>query len=85
MKATGITRGIDQVGRVVVPKEIRQALGLLEKTKVEFLIDAEKERLIIQKYKKGCSFCGQMEDLIQHETKEVCKKCIAKMSDKAKH
>ncbi|MFW6025975.1 MAG: AbrB/MazE/SpoVT family DNA-binding domain-containing protein [Candidatus Woesearchaeota archaeon] len=85
MKATGITRGIDQVGRVVVPKEIRQALGLLENTKVEFLIDPEEERLIIQKYQKGCNFCGEIGNLIQHETKEVCKKCIENMFEKTKH
>lgn len=49
MKATGIVRRIDDLGRVVIPKEIRRTLRLREGTPLEIFTDREGE-IILKKY-----------------------------------
>lgn len=77
MKATGVTRPIDDLGRVVIPKEIRKANGWLEGDRVEFYTDADT--VVIKKYSRGCTFCGSMDDLREFSGHEVCKHCRADM------
>jgi transcriptional pleiotropic regulator of transition state genes len=78
----GMTRPIDQLGRVVIPKETRRMLGLETGDMVEFFVDDNRESIIINKYTPGCCFCDNMSGLKQIGEKYVCESCIAKLTNK---
>ena len=73
MKATGIVRKIDELGRITIPVETRRALGLEEKDSVEFFVDGEN--IVLKKYQPSCIFCSSMEDITEFKGKKVCAKC----------
>jgi len=74
--ATGVVRRVDDLGRVVIPKEIRRTLSITEDDAVEIFVDSEGE-IILRKYQPGCLFCGGMEHLRKHANgKAVCLNCI---------
>ncbi|WP_436514036.1 AbrB/MazE/SpoVT family DNA-binding domain-containing protein [Clostridium thermobutyricum] len=74
MKSTGIVRKIDDLGRVVIPKELRRTLNINECDPLEIFI--EDESIILKKYNPGCIFCGEFKDITNFKNKIVCKKCI---------
>ncbi len=78
MTSTGIVRKIDELGRIVLPSEIRQTLDLQVRDAMEIFTDGE--RIVLQKYRPGCLFCGGLEGLKSFEGKHICPACIAKMS-----
>ena len=74
MKATGMTRGLDKLGRIVIPRELRKSLDLVEeKDSLEFFVEGEK--IILRKYAPGCVFCGGMKDLFSFGGQNVCGCC----------
>lgn len=73
MKATGIIRPIDELGRVVLPIELRKVMNLNRKDLLEIFV--EGSQIILKKYHKSCIFCGENEDLIDYKDKCICKKC----------
>ena len=75
MKATGIVRPIDSLGRIVLPKEIRSVLQIGPKDPLEIFTD--EDRIILKKYQPTCIFCGDAEDVTYFKSKLVCKKCIS--------
>lgn len=77
MKSTGIVRKVDELGRIVIPKELRRTLGINEKDGVEIYVD--KERIVMRKYEPACIFCGSAEDTRSYNGKNVCVNCIRKM------
>lgn len=80
-KSTGIIRGVDNLGRVVLPKELRTALGMTCDSKVE--IFAEDGAIVIRKYipPKACTFCGAVaEDAILFEGRRICPACLARLT-----
>ncbi|MGN1001839.1 MAG: AbrB/MazE/SpoVT family DNA-binding domain-containing protein [Oscillospiraceae bacterium] len=77
MKSTGIVRKLDELGRVVLPIEIRRAFDLKERDAVEIYV--EGDRIILQKYEPNCCFCGEMKNLSRYKGKPVCRKCIQAM------
>ena len=77
MKSTGVVRKVDELGRIVLPAEIRQSLGIEVKDPLEFFVDGE--RIILKKYQPGCVFCGGMEGLSAFEGKVLCASCIKKL------
>ena len=77
MKATGIIRKIDELGRVVLPIELRRTLDICEKDALE--IYTESDMIILKKYQPACIFCNDATDVVQIEGKNVCKKCLKKM------
>ena len=77
MKETGITRAVDQIGRVVVPKEIRDTLDIKREDSVE--IFTEGKDIILRKYQPGCYICGSMDDVIEFGNGKICRKCIEKI------
>ncbi len=79
MKATGITKQIDPLGRLLIPKPVRKALNVSEDDVLEFFIGNEGE-VIIKKYEITCVFCGTGEELIDFKDKKICKCCIDKIS-----
>jgi len=72
MKSTGMVKKIDDLGRLVIPKEIRNALGI-DKENVEFFMDGDK--LIVQKWTAHCIFCGSTDDLVEYKEKLICSTC----------
>ncbi len=77
MKNKGIIRNIDELGRVVVPKEMRKMLGINNSDPVE--IFAEEDSIILKKFRDDCIFCGSEEELSGFKGKKICKKCLAEL------
>ncbi len=77
MKATGIVRKLDQLGRIVIPKELRNTFDLEEGDPIEIFVDGND--IILRKYQPACIFCNDATDIIQYENKNICKNCLAKL------
>ena len=73
MKATGIVRKLDSLGRIVIPMEIRRVLHLNMKDMVE--IFTEGESIVIKKHQWRCVFCDSAEELVLYKTKRICASC----------
>ena len=80
MKATGIIRNLDQLGRFVIPKETRKMLNLNGGDPVEIFTDGDT--IILKKYVRGCQCCGDMKDVKEYKGIRICKKCLNELSDK---
>ena len=78
MKSTGMVRNLEELGRVVIPKEIRKKLNIGEKDPIEIYQDGDS--IVLKKYQSGCIFCGNPKDLILYDGKLICKKCLGKLS-----
>ncbi|MBR0491360.1 MAG: AbrB/MazE/SpoVT family DNA-binding domain-containing protein [Clostridia bacterium] len=79
MKATGIIRKVDELGRIVVPVELRKKLNISIKDEVEIYV--EKSSIIIKKYDPSCIFCGKSKDLNEFEDKLICNTCLEKIKN----
>lgn len=77
MKSTGITRQIDELGRLVLPKEIRTAYDIKVKDTLE--IFTEDDRIILKKYQPACIFCGEAKDVSLFEGKRICRGCLERL------
>lgn len=74
MKSTGVVRPIDNLGRFVLPKEIRDTLDISPKDPLEVYVDAD--RIILKKYTPSCIFCTNAEEVTYYKGKLVCSECI---------
>lgn len=81
MKATGIVRRVDELGRVVLPSELRRTLGIGEKDALEIYVDGE--RIVLKKYEPACIFCGNVEHASYFRGKLVCADCAAELAGSA--
>ena len=79
MKATGITRPVDPLGRVVIPVELRRSLGIKTDDLMEVFV--EGEYIMLKKNEIKCIFCGSSEDVVSLHDKTVGKKCIEEMKN----
>lgn len=79
MKSTGVVRKIDELGRIVLPIEVRRQLDIDVKDAVEIFTDGDK--IILQKYQPACVFCGDADDVIYFNNKRVCRKCLEKLKN----
>ena len=77
MKSTGIVRRIDELGRIVLPKELRRTLGIEFKDPMEIYLEGEK--IILKKHYDACVFCGGIEDLTEFLGKHICGECKKKI------
>ena len=77
MKSTGIIRKVDDLGRIVLPIEIRKVMGINEKDAIEIFTDSD--RIILQKYQPACIFCNNADNVIYFNEKRVCTACIEKL------
>lgn len=80
MKSTGIVRKVDELGRIVLPIELRRTLGIEEKDRIEIFVDGES--IILRKYQPACIFCDNAEDIINYKGKNICPDCIRAMNEK---
>lgn len=73
MKSTGIVRKVDELGRIVLPIELRRNLDIEERDPVEIYLDGDK--IVLQKYEPACLFCGSSLGLVKYRGKNVCQEC----------
>ena len=74
MKATGIVRKVDALGRIVLPVELRRSLHVDIKDPLEIFVEGES--IMLKKYQPACVFCGSAENLSEYAGKKVCRECI---------
>ena len=77
MKSTGIVRKIDELGRIVLPIELRRTLDIGEKDAVEIYV--EQDTIILKKYKTTCVFCNGSENVVDFKGKNVCADCLTQL------
>ena len=77
MKSTGVVRKVDELGRIVLPVELRRTLNIAEKDALEIYV--EGEQIILKKYEPSCVFCGEIKDTINYKGKIICKSCLEEM------
>ncbi len=77
MKSTGVVRKVDELGRIVLPIEIRKILDINQKDAIEIFTD--ENRIILQKYQPACTFCSNASDIVYFNGKRVCVSCIEKL------
>mgnify|MGYP000138762013 FL=1 len=82
MKATGIVRPIDKLGRIVIPKELRRIYGLTVDDSVEIFVN--DDQIVIKKYEPACIFCNNTDGIVLYEGKSICKSCLEKINAAAK-
>ena len=75
MKSTGIVRRVDELGRVVIPMEIRNQFNIVEKDPIEIYV--EGSCIVLKKYEPNCIFCGNTKNLVEYKDKLVCDKCTS--------
>ena len=79
MKSTGIIRKVDDLGRIVLPIELRRMLDIEERDELEIFI--ENDRIILSKFEPTCIFCESTHGLMSYRGKNVCQECIRKMKE----
>jgi len=77
MKSTGVVRKVDELGRIVLPIEIRKILDIKQKDAIEIFTDNDK--IILQKYQPACVFCNNIENIVYFNGKRVCADCVEKL------
>lgn len=78
MKSTGVVRKVDELGRIVIPIELRRTMGIEEKDALEIYVDNDK--IILRKYEPACIFCGNAEEVINYKGKNLCRACLTELS-----
>ncbi len=79
MKSTGIIRKVDELGRIVIPMELRKSMDIKEKDPLEIFTD--QGSIVLKKYSNTCVFCGEGEDIISFEGKHICPACLEKIKN----
>lgn len=74
IKATGIIRKVDELGRIVIPMELRRTLGINEHDPLE--IFTSDKSIILRPYKVGCLGCGEMRGLVEVSGISLCPACV---------
>ena len=79
MNSTGIVRKVDELGRIVLPIEMRRTLDIAEKDSLEIYVEGTS--VILKKYKPSCIFCDSNKDVVQFKGKNVCPKCLREIAE----
>jgi transcriptional pleiotropic regulator of transition state genes len=77
MKSTGIVRKMDELGRIVLPKELRRTLEVAEKDPLEIFV--EGNTIMLKKYEPACIFCGDARDVLNYKGKNICPACMKEL------
>ena len=80
MKSLGIVRKVDELGRIVLPIEMRRTFNLAEKDAVEIYVEGDS--IILKKHQPNCILCGESKNLIDYKGKLVCKSCVKSLVEK---
>lgn len=79
MKSTGIVRKIDDLGRIVLPIELRRVLDIDKDSSLEIYVD--NESIVLKKYQPACIFCGNAEEILNFQGRNVCGDCRRAMAN----
>lgn len=77
MKSTGIVRKVDELGRIVLPIELRRTLDIDIKDSIEIYV--EDDKIILKKYVPACYFCNNASDLQHYKGKSICLECLEEL------
>lgn len=77
MKSTGIIRKVDELGRIVLPIELRRTLDIAERDELEIYV--ENETIILRKYEPHCIFCASSQGLVSFRGKNICPDCLRQL------
>ncbi len=77
MKETGIVRKVDELGRIVLPIELRRTLDIAERDPLEIYVDGTS--IILRKHEAACVFCGSAKDVSEFKGKNICTACRAEL------
>lgn len=77
MKSTGIVRKVDELGRIVLPIELRRTLEIAERDSLEIYVDGST--IILKKYEPACIFCGDAKNIVTYKSRNVCAACVKAM------
>ncbi len=80
MKSTGIVRKVDDLGRIVLPKDLRKVLDIEERDPLEIFVDGNY--IMLQKYEPCCVFCGSAQQVSNFKGKNVCSVCVGELGAK---
>lgn len=79
MKSTGIVRRVDELGRIVIPIELRNKLKIAERDAIEIYVDGSS--IVLKKYEETCVFCGSNKDVVEYKNKLICAKCAQNLAN----
>jgi len=77
MKATGIVRKVDVLGRIVLPIELRKNLDIEREDPIEIYVDGDY--ILLKKYEPACIFCGNAKDVKRIHDKNICGNCVKEL------
>ncbi len=80
MKSTGIVRKVDELGRIVLPIELRRNLGIEEKDALEIYVEGAS--VILRKYQPSCIFCDNADDVVNFKGKNICRSCLKELLER---
>lgn len=81
MKSTGIVRRVDELGRIVLPIELRRTLDITERDSLEIYVDGAS--IVLKKYQPACIFCDSAKEVILYKGKSICANCLKELKDRA--
>ncbi|PTX58336.1 transcriptional pleiotropic regulator of transition state genes [Melghirimyces profundicolus] len=81
MKATGIVRKVDELGRIVLPVELRRTMDIDVRDPLEIYVDGSN--VILKKYSPSCLFCGRVDSVVTYRNKNVCEDCLRELATAA--
>ena len=81
MKSTGMVRKVDELGRIVLPAEIRQSMDI--NVRDALVIFTDEGRIILQKYQPACIFCNNADNVIYFNNKRICRECLEQLKAQA--
>ena len=79
MKSTGIVRKVDELGRIVLPIELRRTLDIDEKDSLEIYVDGSS--IVLKKYQPACLFCGNAKNVTNYKGKNICPACLKELQE----
>ncbi len=79
MKATGIVRRLDKLGRIVLPKELRRVFQIDDEDELEIYV--EDDRIILKKYIPTCVFCQSDKGIVEYKDKNICEDCLKELKE----
>ncbi|MCL2420879.1 MAG: AbrB/MazE/SpoVT family DNA-binding domain-containing protein [Defluviitaleaceae bacterium] len=81
MKATGIVRKVDELGRIVLPSELRKTMHVSVGDSFELF--THDNTVVLKKYEPGCILTGLMDELVEYQGRKVSKQAIKEMAELA--
>lgn len=78
MKSTGIVRKVDELGRIVLPIELRRTLEIAQRDSLEIYVEGSS--IILKKYEPACIFCNDAKDVVNYKGRNICRKCLEEIN-----